>query len=215
MAQFFDSQCSFWATVIVTHVIVTQCYVCDTTFNLFLFSAVKDIGQDFSMLNCHNVLVYNLNEFLFYAAINHTAVTVVYLCVQYFPVSPSALPVPGKSAKINSAISCVVFQATSPPKSLSWLRIVAGILLTSLSSHVNHLAWFRRVRWPVWFVTSLFQSWRGLSNIIVEPCLALPLSLLLFVSLWFSTIDVTWRALCVKCAVNKMTAKSNFGLAVM
>ena len=24
----------------------SKCYVCDTTFNFFLFSAVKDIGQD-------------------------------------------------------------------------------------------------------------------------------------------------------------------------
>ena len=69
-----------------------------------------------------------------------------------------------------------------------------------------------------WFVTGLFQSWGGLSNILGEPlspCLAPPLSLLLFASLWFCTNDVTWRALCVSCAANKMPAKSNFCLAVI
>jgi len=55
------------------------CYMCDTTLNFFLFSAAKDIGQDI-FLNCHNVIINNLNGFLFYAATKHTAVTFVYLC---------------------------------------------------------------------------------------------------------------------------------------
>jgi len=40
----------------------------------------KILDKIFSTLNYHNVLIYNLNGFLFYAAANHTAVTFVYLC---------------------------------------------------------------------------------------------------------------------------------------